>query len=363
MSSRSRISSIPLSFKVAVLFYLSAANGLAITVPTVLVGNTGNASDSVVAYNGTVPSDTTTGLGSVNYSYSIGKYEVTAGEYTAFLNSVAATDTHALYVGNMSNTAYSGISRAGLPGSYSYSVADPLRPASFVSYWSAVRFTNWLSNGQVSGPQGPGTTETGSYTLTPVGIAANTVTRNASATWILPTENEWYKAAYYNAVGTTYYAYPTQSNAIPGNSLPDLFGNNANLALSGPYPAPIVTGHYTTQVGQFSNSAGPYGTFDQGGNVYEWNEALTPLSSGVGLGRGIRGGSFGDDSASSADRTLLLGVSPSYLSAVSGFRVAVVPEPASIGLMAFGATFLAWRIRNNRRSAARIVSSLDNALR
>ena len=35
--------------------------------------------------------------GSVAYAYNIGKYEVTAGQYTAFLNAVGGVDTYALY--------------------------------------------------------------------------------------------------------------------------------------------------------------------------------------------------------------------------------------------------------------------------
>jgi formylglycine-generating enzyme len=313
-----------------------------ITIPIVTVGNVGNVGDTVVAYGGSNPNDLTTGLGAVNYAYGIGKYEVTAGQYTAFLNSVAQTDTFGVYAPQMANTAYSGITRSGTSGTYTYSVADPLRPAQFVSFWSAARFVNWMHNGQTSGLQGPGTTETGSYTLTPGGIAANSVARNASATWVIPTENEWYKAAYYNAGASNYWAYPTQSNTLPGNVYGDPNGNNANLAGS-TYPVPIFPGHYTTTVGSFINSQGPYGTYDMAGNVAEWNEGFTPLtSSGGGTGRGLRGGTFGDDDAGSAYRSLLLGVPPTYSAAVSGFRVALVPEPGSsamlvAGLLALGA--------------------------
>ena len=36
-------------------------------------------------------------FGAVGYTYNIGKYEVTAGQYTAFLNSAAQTDPYGLY--------------------------------------------------------------------------------------------------------------------------------------------------------------------------------------------------------------------------------------------------------------------------
>jgi hypothetical protein len=81
-----------------------------ITYDMVNVGNPGNAND-------------TTGYGAVNDLYSIGKYDVTIGQYTAFLNAVAATDTHVLYNPSMAtDLAIAGISRSGSSGSFSYSV-------------------------------------------------------------------------------------------------------------------------------------------------------------------------------------------------------------------------------------------------
>jgi len=37
----------------------------------------------------------------VAYNYHIGKYDVTVGQYTAFLNAVAATDKYGLYIPQM----------------------------------------------------------------------------------------------------------------------------------------------------------------------------------------------------------------------------------------------------------------------
>jgi hypothetical protein len=88
-----------------------------------------------------------------------------------------------------------------------------------VTFWDACRFANWLNNGQPNQPEGTGTTETGAYTLTqgPTGtIATNTVTRNAGSTWAVPTQDEWYKAAYYspklNKSAGGYWTYAIQSN-------------------------------------------------------------------------------------------------------------------------------------------------------
>ena len=84
-----------------------------ITIATVPVGNAGNAPD---------PS---TGFGEVDYTYNIGKYDVTLGQYTAFLNAVAATDTYGVYNPQMATTFSSGITQSGraVPReNYNYSV-------------------------------------------------------------------------------------------------------------------------------------------------------------------------------------------------------------------------------------------------
>ena len=102
------------------------------------------------------------------YNYNIDKYDVTVGQYTDFLNSVAATDTYGLYNTSMATDLnIAGISRSGSSGSYTYSVigSSANLPITYVSWGDAARFANWLQNGQPSGAEGPGTTETGAYTL------------------------------------------------------------------------------------------------------------------------------------------------------------------------------------------------------
>ncbi|MCC7408075.1 MAG: SUMF1/EgtB/PvdO family nonheme iron enzyme, partial [Phycisphaeraceae bacterium] len=108
----------------------------AITIETVPVGNPGN------------PKDLATGnlYGRVSYTYSIGKYEVTAGQYTAFLNAEAHDDPYGLYNRDMARTDVlgCGITRSGSWGSYVYTVAPDLvnRPVNYVSFGDAMRFAN-----------------------------------------------------------------------------------------------------------------------------------------------------------------------------------------------------------------------------
>src|SRR6478609_6822544 len=118
----------------------------AITIDTVPVGDVGNPNDPALP-----PS--LCQCGAVNYAYNIGKYEVTVGQYAAFLNAVAATDTYGLYNSNMAtNLNVAGLARSGNPGSYTYSViGSPNHPITYVSWADAARFVNWLHNGQPTG--------------------------------------------------------------------------------------------------------------------------------------------------------------------------------------------------------------------
>ena len=272
----------------AVLLAGASGSPGAIVIDTVTVGNPGNAGElSGEGVGGWGPDRI---CGAVDYVYNIGKFEVTAGQYTEFLNAVAATDTYGLYSENMwSMSRGCKIERQGTPGSYGYSVAGDWadRPVNYVSWGDAARLSNWMHHGQPIGAQGLGTTEDGSYYLN--GATTNSllmsVVREPDATWVIPSEDEWYKAAYHKNDGVTgsYWDYPTGTDVEPSSDLinPDP-GNNANFHFAIGYP------YYRTEVGEFENSASPLGTFDQGGNVWEWNEADL-----YGRARGIRGGNFG----------------------------------------------------------------------
>ena len=328
--------------KVCVVLAVLALLGLcvaaqAVVIDTVRVGDAGNAGELSGA---NLPYQRV--CGSVGYSYNIGKYEVTAAQYAEFLNAKAKTDTYGLYNTTMSRTDYgSGITRSGASGSYTYSVASDFvaRPVNFVSYWDSCRFANWLNNGQ-----GNGDTETGAYTLTANGINNNTIARNANWTWAVTSEDEWYKAAYYKGGGANagYWLYPTSNDAQPGRDMADASGNNVNY-YGDPYP--IDSGKYTTVAGEFQNSDSPYGTFDQGGNVWEWNEAII-----LGAYRGIRGGSVssGGGNLRASLRYYYDASGESY--DVIGFRVSQivpVPEPSSIVALAGGLLGI-WGMRRRR---------------
>ena len=326
-------------FVLSVLFLLSVPCFSTITIPTVPVGNPGNAGDSRYGsgngYGGLAS------YGSVAYNYNIGKYEVTAGQYTDFLNKVAATDTYDLYSTYMWSSSYGcKIQRSGSSGSYTYSVASDWanRPVNYVSYWDSCRFANWLHNGQPTGLQNALTTEDGAYDLSGYGEGdGRTIQRKDGWKWAVTSEDEWYKAAYYKGGSTSagYWDYPTSSDAAPGQDMADASGNNANYRTS-PNVFPIDSGKYTTVAGEFQNSVSPYGTFDQGGNVWEWNEAIVYQDADYAC-RGYRGGSFFDGYYGNLRAWARSGDIPAIDSYDIGFRVSeVVPEPSSLVILAGG---------------------------
>jgi len=327
---------------VLALLGLSIAAQAAIIIDTVAVGNKGNAADTRYA---------TPGYGAVSDPYNIGKYEVTAAQYTDFLNKVARTDTYGLYNTSMDSSAYGcQITRHGNSGSYTYDFSGrpsgteadwANRPVNYVSYWDSCRFANWLHNGQPTGLQTAATTERGAYTLDGYnGIDGCGIQRNANWKWAVTSEDEWYKAAYYKSgsANAGYWDYPMRSDisTTPSNAItnPD-GGNNANFYGNG---YTIGSPYYRTNVGEFELSASAYGTFDQGGNVWEWNEAVVYQAAAYGF-RGLRGSSFenGSGLSSSLQASYRDGTYPDFEEYVIGFRVSeVVPEPSSIIALAGG---------------------------
>jgi formylglycine-generating enzyme len=310
----------------------------------VAVGDPGNAADT------RGPSDGgTKGCGSVGYVYQMGKYDVTVGQYCEFLNAVAKTDTYGVYKSDLADPDFlyytAGIARSGDPGSYTYSIiysSDQAAncPIFDVTWGDAARFCNWLQNGQPTGDQGPGTTETGAYTLNGATTtsALMAVARNPDAKYVVPTENEWYKAAYYRRGGTNagYWTYPTQSDTRPTNLRSPTGTNNANFGL--PPSGPCLT-----PVGFFAASPGTYGTFDMGGDVWQYNEAKYDAGS-----RSYRGGAW-LVSYSSMQAGVSSHGNPAGWSLNVGFRVASVPEPSALALLGIGILSLltyAWRRRH-----------------
>jgi len=337
-----------------------------VSIPTVVVDNPGNGHDPLT---GGV-------FGGVAYTYRIAAHEVTIRQYTAFLNAVAATDTFGLYNANMATDPNSaGIARSGSSGSFSYTpIGSPNRPITYVDWLDAARFANWMHNGQPVGAQNASTTEDGAYDLVTPVPAPTFINRRPGAQWFLPSEGEWYKAAYHKDDGVTnnYWLYPTQSNTrpfsveSPGAGTPNP-ANNANYVFNDgnvntPYDdgfavGPNVVGgfvvnaNYLSDAGAYTATTSPYGTYDQAGNVFEWTEGLDPSSAThPGSSRITRGGSWFTNMNALRPNHRNLRV-PHFIDDQTGFRLAAivsVPEPSSFAL-AISACAVLWLARRHLR--------------
>ena len=322
-----------------------------VTFDWATVGNPGNAPDTLTMTKGAVP-DNTTGYGSVGYTYQISKYDVTNAQYVQFLNAVdpAGSNTLRVYNTKMSDAsanpaglAYTGgIDRnlaAGSGAKYSTKAGQENAPAIWINWTSGARFVNWLANGQ-----GSGSTESGVYDMAVFtgNSFATPPARANGATVFLPSEDEYYKAAYYDPTksGTGgYWQYGTQSDTAPSSVAPAGTSNSANIGAgtdgqsAGTLASTMATTgatintsvNYLTSVGAYTAAKSYYGLYDLDGLVYNWTEG-TRTSFGNQLPI-YRGGSwrYNEGASGAAYRNVYSGAgATSY--AWYGFRVAGLPS-------------------------------------
>jgi len=136
-------------------------------------------------------------IGAVADQFQIGKHKVSNFDYARFLNSVAVKrDPHGLYHTSMR------ISRSETEDGYSYSAHPATEQAAvtWVSWYDALRYCNWHNSGD---------TESGAYRFQG---ETRTGRRSRSADYFLPTEDEWYKAAYYDPESRSYRLLPLRNS-------------------------------------------------------------------------------------------------------------------------------------------------------
>ena len=337
----------------ALLVAVSASRPLpaAVTFDWATVGNPGNAADTLVMNKGPA-ADFTTGYGSVGYTYQISKYDVTNSQYVQFLNAVDPAGSNTLRVfntkmadaaANPAGLAYTGgIDRnltAANGARYSVKAGQENTPAIWINWASGARFVNWLSNGQ-----GAAGTESGVYDMAVFNgnSFATPPARAPGATIFLPSENEYYKAAYYDPTksGTGgYWQYGTRSDTPPSSVGPAGTANSANIGAgtdgqsAGTLATTMATTgstfntavNYLTNVGAYASAKSYYGLFDAEGLVYNWTEG-TRESFGNQLPI-ARGGSwrYNEGASGAGYRNVYSGAgAASY--AWYGFRVAGLPS-------------------------------------
>jgi len=279
----------------------------AFTMDFVEIGNPGNAVDTTGSPNP---------AGSVGYTYNLGKYEVSRD----MINKANAEGSLGITMADMSSYGGNGFNR----------------PATGVSWYEAASFVNWLntSKGGTAAYKFVG----GTFQLwssTDVGYNANNLFRNSLAKYWIASSDEWYKGAYGNLDGT-WNNYANGSDIAPAAVAS---GTAANTAV---YDQSVSTGP-----ADITNAGGlsPWGTMGQDGNVWEWTEtALDGINNRAGESRLLRGGNW-------VFRSHVFGASesvgdgPSADTIELGFRVASVPEPSSLSLLALGGVVVALRRR------------------
>jgi sulfatase modifying factor 1 len=324
----------------AILIIVASAHAHAVTIDWVTVGDPGNANDTIGA-----------GYGAVAEAFQIMKFEWTNSQYVEFLNAVdpAGSNPNGIYKTSMTNDVRGGITfTSGNPAGSKYVVKANMgsKPVNFTSWYDAARVANWLQNGQ-----GSGSTETGAYTLN--GVTSGTVPAvNSGAVFYIPTENQWYKAAFYKGGGTNagYWDYATQSDTAPtqvtasgtGNGSAGSTGNFANYGGTANWNG-IATN--VTTVGT-NGGSGAYGTFDMNGNVNEWND----LTGVAGTLRGFRGGGSGTPVSHLASSSRYV-LDPATSDYNTGFRIATVPEPSTFAMALAGLACGGYLVRRRRKRA------------
>ena len=263
-------------------------DGTTISMDFVTVGNAGNTADA-------------TSYGGVDYNYRIGKYEVTENQWDAV----------------------SGASTTDLLDDPGYWSGD--QPVAEISWHESAMFCNWLTSGNVA---------QGAYAINGSGVVTAIDRADAVSTYgtvyVIPTEDEWYKAAYYDpnkSGGAGYWHYPTGSD-----SAPDGIDSAGDTEFEAVFYDGYNQGHPNDM--DDAGALSPYGTMGQGGNVWEWNETIIYGPFGDSS-RGLRGGSF-----SNYDDILLVSSrfvsSPTIEAYNVGFRVSEVPEPATMAILMLG---------------------------
>jgi len=284
----------------AVMNVASADIVRGINIDFVTIGHAGNPGDTRTGTDEIgFPLANPYGCGAVGYEYQIGKYEITNAQWNTFTAAAGAP--------------------TGNDGGYSYSSywTGTQQPTNRVSWYEGLQFCNYLTSGdksrgvyQFSGNN----TNPGDF----LGINRAAAQTAYGTIYFLPSEDEWYKAAYYTGSGYSTYANGTDVAPIAGAE------TNYDWAIGRPWN--VGTGM------QEQN-----GTFDMMGNVWEWDEAL------ISSLRGIRGGYCGQYCLSSSSR---IGTTQYSEGDAVGFRVASVPEPCSLVLLSLGGLALLRKVKH-----------------
>ena len=337
----------------------AGTRGAVVEVKTVKVGAPGNRSAAIVPFTDAIyrscakAPKTSRGcqrVGGVGYRYGIGRLEITDRQWVKFLNTADPTgrDPHHLYDPTEDSAGWPRFGEIDFTSKarrrHHYSVpylqwAD--KPYGFANFLRAARFVNSMFNGKLLSKRASSAggfqyltykvrlssqTERGMYDL--ARHKRSGARRAQRSGFVVPSQNEWIKAAYFDPSGGgtySYWKYPTNpgvfgdgtATAPSPTTLDPTNGDVTNSAtqplatyhasgLAAPSWCPaqvsasncssvnpfgldpttyadLYQGSVST-VGQ-AKTTSPWGTLDQGGNVVEWTDTITPPPSGRPDGR------------------------------------------------------------------------------
>jgi len=263
----------------------------------------------------------TTGYGSVAHDYRIMTYELTTDQYNTVAAATTLPNAAAPWTGN--------------------------QPAAGIKYSEAASFANWLTSGDVT---------QGAYTIS----AQSTVTidrAGAIATYgygnvfVIPTDDEWYKAAFYDSANDVYFDYGTGSDTTPTPTTGSTNADEAVYRILQVFPSEPLGPAEVNNAGGVS----AYGTMAQSGNIAEYIEQIATDTKPR-----HRGGHYSDGADTNLSSTGLRGSNSSDFSTPStvGLRMVLltaepggvlIPEPGAASLLAVGATLLLARRGDTHR--------------
>ncbi len=274
------------------------------SIDFVAIGQAGNAADA-------------TGYGAVGYNYRIGKTEVSIDQFF----KARAADSR---IGNGDENFWNN-------GALTVGVTAP---ASRMSWFDSAMFCNWLTTGDAY---------TGVYQFNGSGTMTGldrTLRNGGGLAYVLPTEDEWYKAAYFNPDGNGYSLYASGLDSVPIHGTVNGW-NYSNGGYVNEYP------NLTWTIGFGAEEQN--GTYDMNGNVLEWTQsAADGILDDLNEDRICRGGEYGSFETE-LRTTASFTTPPEVQGGPLGFRVAVIPEPSSVLLLTVGAGALLFHRRALRR--------------
>lgn len=292
--------------------------------------------------------DESIGRGAVDYTYRIGRLEVTSAQWCEFFN--AALDRPDGPIPHVLDPAVWGGGQVSAqnPGGrrWATSVSGGMLPAGGITWRTAAIYCNWLCNGKSMDRSaflsGAYDVSTFGYTGPFGDIFTDQATHNPNAQYWIPTGSELLKAFHHdpnkqNPDGSM-GGWWTRSNGTNG---PLVYGppgvGQVNAGFESPNP-------FSIPLGAYPDTMSPWGLLDAAGGTREWTEEI--FTNSVGVRSRWHDGSNRGDTATDLDMIYQrAGGFPSDPFSFYGFRIASsIPSPGAAPLVV-GLTLIATRRR------------------